>query len=159
VVRHVRKQVPKYELPGHVKFNTVLRQGRFYDFTPPPLDHDDIAFLQYTGGTTGVAKGAMLTHRNMVSNVLQASTWLCTRTQVRTDVVITALPLYHIFALTANWLIWVQLGAFNVLIPNARDFAAFVAEIAKHRFTYLSGVNTLFNALLNTPGFDRVDFR
>jgi long-chain acyl-CoA synthetase len=158
VLRHVRKQVPKYELPGHARFNTVLQQGRFYPYSAPPLDHDDIAFLQYTGGTTGVAKGAMLTHRNMISNVLQASSWMGTRTQLGTDVVVTALPLYHIFALTANWLIWVQLGAFNVLIANPRDFSGFVTEIAKHRFTYLSGVNTLFNALLNTPGFDRVDF-
>jgi long-chain acyl-CoA synthetase len=158
VVRYVRKQVPKYELPGHVRFNDVLRQGKFGSFSPPPLDHEDIAFLQYTGGTTGVAKGAMLTHRNMVSNALQASSWMGSHTRLGADIVITALPLYHIFALTGNWLAWTYFGASNVLIVNPRDFAGFVAELAKYRFTFLSGVNTLFNALLNTPGFDRIDF-
>jgi long-chain acyl-CoA synthetase len=122
------------------------------------LNHDDIAFLQYTGGTTGVAKGAMLTHRNMIANVLQAATWIGDEAKPGKDVVITALPLYHIFALTANWLVWVRFGSHNLLIANPRDFPGFVAEIKRARFTYLSGVNTLFNALLHTPGFDQVDF-
>ncbi len=158
VVRHVRKQVPSYELPGAIRFNKALQLGRYGTFTPVPTDHEDIAFLQYTGGTTGVAKGAMLTHRNMVANVLQAESWIGTEARVGQDTIITALPLYHIFALTANWIVFVKLGAQNVLIVNPRDFAAFVSELKKYRFTYISGVNTLFNALLNTPGFSEVDF-
>ena len=124
-----------------------------------PLTHDDIAFLQYTGGTTGVAKGAMLTHRNMVANVLQSAAWIGTEARPGGDVIITALPLYHIFALTGNWLTFVKFGAHNILIANPRDFPAFVAELKKFRFTYISGVNTLFNALMNTPGFAEIDFR
>jgi long-chain acyl-CoA synthetase len=159
VLRHVRKQVPKYSLPGPVRFNDVLRAGQGLDLRPVEVTHDDIAFLQYTGGTTGVSKGAVLTHRNMVANVLQAGAWLGTAAPpAGTDVVITALPLYHIFSLTANCLVFMQLGARNVLITNPRDFTAFVAELKKYRFTYISGVNTLFNALLHTPGFDTVDF-
>jgi long-chain acyl-CoA synthetase len=159
VLRHVRKQVPRYSLPGSVRFNDVLRAGRAHDLRPVEVTHDDIAFLQYTGGTTGVSKGAVLTHRNMVANVLQAGAWLGTAAPpAGTDIVITALPLYHIFSLTANCLVFMQLGARNVLITNPRDFAAFVAELKKYRFTYISGVNTLFNALLHTPGFDKVDF-
>jgi long-chain acyl-CoA synthetase len=158
VVRHVRKQVPSFDLPGAIRFNKALQLGRYGTFTPVSTDHDDIAFLQYTGGTTGVAKGAMLTHRNMVANVLQAESWIGTEARVGKDTIITALPLYHIFALTANWIVFVKLGAQNVLIVNPRDFPAFVAELKKFRFTYISGVNTLFNALLNTPGFSEVDF-
>jgi long-chain acyl-CoA synthetase len=158
VVRHVRKQVPSFDLPGAVRFNRALQLGRYGTFTPVPTSHEDIAFLQYTGGTTGVAKGAMLTHRNMVANVLQAQSWIGTQLRVGQDTIITALPLYHIFALTANWIVFLALGAQNVLIVNPRDFPAFVAELKKYRFTYISGVNTLFNALLNTPGFAEVDF-
>lgn len=159
VLRHVQKKVPKYSLPGALRFNEVLRAGRGLDLRSVEVTHEDIAFLQYTGGTTGVSKGAVLTHRNMVSNVLQSGAWLGTAAPpAGTDIVITALPLYHIFSLTANCLVFMQLGARNVLITNPRDFAAFVAELKKYRFTYLSGVNTLFNALLNTPGFDTVDF-
>jgi len=158
VVRHVRKQVPSYDLPNATRFNKALQLGRYGTFTPVSTDHDDIAFLQYTGGTTGVAKGAMLTHRNMVANVLQAESWIGTEARVGRDTIITALPLYHIFALTANWIVFVKLGAQNVLIMNPRDFPAFVGELKKFRFTYISGVNTLFNALLNTPGFAEVDF-
>lgn len=156
VVRHVRKQVPRWELPGAIRFNAALEQGGFLSFVPTPVDHSDIAFLQYTGGTTGVAKGAMLTHRNMVANVLQAASWIGIGSG--RDTIITALPMYHIFALTANWIVFVKLGAHNILIVNARDFPAFVKELKAHRFTYISGVNTLFNALLNTPGFSEVDF-
>ncbi len=159
VLRHVRKQVPKYSLPGAVHFNDVLSAGRRLGLHPVDVGHDDIAFLQYTGGTTGVSKGAVLTHRNMVANVLQAGAWLSTAAPPSgTDIVITALPLYHIFSLTANCLVFMQSGARNILITNPRDFGAFVAELKKYRFTYLSGVNTLFNALLHTPGFDTVDF-
>jgi long-chain acyl-CoA synthetase len=156
VVRHVKKQVPSWDLPDAIRFNAALEQGRFLNFVPMPIDHSDIAFLQYTGGTTGVAKGAMLTHRNMVANVLQSASWIGTGSG--RDTVITALPLYHIFALTANWIVFVKLGAHNILIVNPRDFPAFVKELKAYRFTYISGVNTLFNALLNTPGFSEVDF-
>ena len=158
VVRHVRKQVPKFNLHGSVPFNEVLRAGRGLQLAPVEVGHEDIAFLQYTGGTTGVSKGAILTHRNMIANVLQAGAWLSRATSKDRDIVITALPLYHIFSLTANCLVFMESGAQNILITNPRDFAAFVGELKKYRFTYFSGVNTLFNALLNTPGFDAVDF-
>jgi len=158
VVRHVRKQVPKFAIPGVVRFNDVLSGARNLKLTPVEVGHEDIAFLQYTGGTTGISKGAVLTHRNMVANVMQAHAWLATGTPKEKNVVITALPLYHIFSLTANCLVFMQSGAKNVLITNPRDFRAFVAELKKYPFTYISGVNTLFNALLNTPGFDSVDF-
>ena len=123
VVRHVRKQVPPYELPGALRFNDALEQGEFLPFEPVTTTHDDIAFLQYTGGTTGVAKGAMLTHRNMVANVLQAGAWLGTEARLGEDTIITPLPLYHIFALTGNLLVFIRFGAHNVLIANPRDFA------------------------------------
>jgi long-chain acyl-CoA synthetase len=154
----VRKQVPSYELPGALRFNDVLEQGRFLPFEPVATTHDDIAFLQYTGGTTGVAKGAMLTHRNMIANVLQAGAWLGTESRLGEDTVITPLPLYHIFALTGNLMVFIKLGARNVLIANPRDFPAFVAELRQWRFSFISGVNTLFNALLHTPGFAELDF-
>lgn len=158
VVRHVRKQVPSWELPGALHFNDVLEQGEFLPFEPVATDHDDIAFLQYTGGTTGVAKGAMLTHRNMIANVLQAGAWLGTASQIGRDTIITPLPLYHIFALTGNLMVFIKFGAHNVLIANARDFPAFVNELRSWRFSFISGVNTLFNALLHTPGFAELDF-
>jgi long-chain acyl-CoA synthetase len=158
VVRHVRKQVPSFDLPNAIRFNKALQLGCYGTFTPVATAHEDIAFLQYTGGTTGVAKGAMLTHRNIVANVLQAESWIGTAARVGQDTIITALPLYHIFALTGNWIVFVKLGARNVLIVNPRDFPAFVSELKKYRFTYISGVNTLFNALLNTPGFAEIDF-
>jgi long-chain acyl-CoA synthetase len=160
VLRHVRKQVPEYSLPGSVRFTEALGQGKFENLAPVTLGHDDIAFLQYTGGTTGVSKGAVLTHRNMVSNVLQSEAWMgpSLRDSGEQMVLITALPLYHIFSLTANCLLFMRLGAQNVLIANPRDFPGFVKELGKYRYTFFSGVNTLFNALLNTPGFDRLDF-
>jgi long-chain acyl-CoA synthetase len=158
VVRHVRKQVPRYELPGALRFNDALEQGKFLQFEPVTTTHDDIAFLQYTGGTTGVAKGAMLTHRNMVANVLQAGAWLGTEAKLGQDTIITPLPLYHIFALTGNLIVFIRFGAHNVLIANPRDFPAFVKELSQWRFSFISGVNTLFNALLNTPGFGELDF-
>ncbi len=160
VLRHVKKQVPEYSLPDAVGFIEALSKGRYENLVPVPLGHDDIAFLQYTGGTTGVSKGAVLTHRNMAANVLQSEAWMgpSLREASGQMVLITALPLYHIFSLTANCLLFMRLGAHNILIANPRDFAGFVQEMAKYRFTFFSGVNTLFNALLHTPGFDQVDF-
>src|ERR1700722_11083148 len=159
VLRHVRKQVPAWRIPGSVSFKTVLGSGLGLKTEPVSLGPEDIAFLQYTGGTTGVAKAAVLTHRNMVANVLQASAWIRPALEPGgSRVVITALPLYHIFSLTANCLLFVRLGAENVLIANPRDFPAFVAELKKYKFFFISGVNTLFNALLNTPGFESLDF-
>ncbi|MDH4106160.1 MAG: AMP-binding protein [Gammaproteobacteria bacterium] len=158
-LRHVKKQVPEYSLPGAVSFSEALNQGKYENLDPVTLGHEDIAFLQYTGGTTGVSKGAVLTHRNLVANVLQSEAWI--KPSLRADevlVAITALPLYHIFALTANSLTMLKLGAHNIMIPNPRDFGAFVRELAKYRFSFFAGVNTLFNALLHTPGFDQLDF-
>jgi len=159
VVRRVRKGVPIYQLPGALQFSVTLREGQDLELERHALTHDDLAFLQYTGGTTGVSKGAMLSHGNMVANVLQSSAWteaVLPRDEV--GIAISALPLYHIFALTANCILFLRLGWANVLITNPRDFPGFVAELKKYRFTYISGVNTLFNALLHTPGFGQVDF-
>ncbi|HWW28892.1 MAG TPA: AMP-binding protein [Steroidobacteraceae bacterium] len=160
VLRHVRKQVPPWNMPGSLSFKDALGSGLGRKLEPAALGHDDIAFLQYTGGTTGVAKAAVLTHRNMIANLLQALAWIKPALQGGGGrIVITALPLYHIFALTTNCLAFLPLGARNVLITNPRDFPAFVAELKKYKFNFISGVNTLFNALLHTPGFDTVDFR
>jgi long-chain acyl-CoA synthetase len=160
VLRHVRKQVPPWSMPGSLSFKDALGSGLGRKLEPAALGHDDIAFLQYTGGTTGVAKAAVLTHRNMIANLLQALAWIKPALQGGGGrIVITALPLYHIFALTTNCLAFLPLGARNVLITNPRDFPAFVAELKKYKFNFISGVNTLFNALLHTPGFDTVDFR
>jgi long-chain acyl-CoA synthetase len=158
VVRHKRKQVKPFNLPGSKSFKQALKEGSKVRLQPVKLTHSDIAFLQYTGGTTGVAKGAMLTHGNMVANVLQALEWIGPSFPRDPATLITALPLYHIFALTANCLLFVILGWRNVLITNPRDFRSFVAELKKYKFSYISGVNTLFNSLLHTPGFDKVDF-
>ena len=159
VVRHKRKAVPAWNIPSAVRLKDVLKAGRGMALTDVTLTHADLAFLQYTGGTTGVSKGAMLSHGNMVSNVLQSTAWIGPTFDIATPGrVITALPLYHIFALTANCLLYVRLGWENVLIPNPRDFPAFVAVLKKYPFEFISGVNTLFNALLNTPGFSDVDF-
>jgi long-chain acyl-CoA synthetase len=159
VLRHVRKQVPEWSLPGSIAFGSALHQGKYENLVPVDVDHDDIAFLQYTGGTTGVSKGAVLTHRNLVANVLQAEAWvLPTLGSIEGQVVVTALPLYHIFSLTANCLTMMKLGGHNLLIANPRDFQGFVQELSRHRFTFMAGVNTLFNALLHTPGFDKLDF-
>jgi long-chain acyl-CoA synthetase len=159
VLRHVKKQVPEYSLPGSIGFVEALTKGKYENLDPVPLGHDDIAFLQYTGGTTGVSKGAVLTHRNMVANVLQTEAWMgpSLRGQTEQMVLIGALPLYHIFSLQ-GCLTFVRLGAHNILIANPRDFPGFVKELGKYKFTFFAGVNTLFNALLNTPGFDRLDF-
>jgi long-chain acyl-CoA synthetase len=158
VVRHKRKQVKPFNLLGSKSFKQVLKEGSAHRLKGVTLNHADIAFLQYTGGTTGVAKGAMLTHGNMVANVLQAMEWIGPSFPRDPATLITALPLYHIFALTANCLLFVALGWRNILITNPRDFPAFVKELKQYKFTFISGVNTLFNALLHTPGFDSVDF-
>jgi long-chain acyl-CoA synthetase len=160
VLRHVRKQVPAWNMPGAMTFKSALSSGLGLKLERPVLGPDDIAFLQYTGGTTGVAKAAVLTHRNMIANVLQTTSWIFPAMKAAggARVVITALPLYHIFALTTNCLAFLPFGACNVLITNPRDFPAFVAELKKHKFNFISGVNTLYNALLHAPGFDTVDF-
>jgi long-chain acyl-CoA synthetase len=160
VLRHVRREVPEYSLPGAVRFPEALSKGRYENLDPVPLEHDDIAFLQYTGGTTGVSKGAVLTHRNLCANVLQSEAWMgpSLRETAGQMVLITALPLYHIFSLEGNFLLFTRLGGHNILIPNPRDFAGFVRELSRHRFAFFAGVNTLFNALLHTPGFDKIDF-
>ena len=160
VLKHVRKQIPDWKMPGASTFKGALGGGLGLKLEPVPLGPEDIAFLQYTGGTTGVAKAAVLTHRNMVANVLQASAWVTPSLKANeARIVVTALPLYHIFALTTNCLAFLALGARNVLITNPRDFKSFVAELKKYKFNFISGVNTLFNALLHTPGFETVDFR
>jgi long-chain acyl-CoA synthetase len=159
VLKHVRKQIPAWNMPGTSTFKNALGSGLGLKLEPVALVGEDIAFLQYTGGTTGVSKAAILTHRNMVANLLQALAWI--NPSLKTNearVVITALPLYHIFALTTNCLAFLPLGARNVLITNPRDFKAFVAELKKYKFNFISGVNTLYNALLHTPGFETVDF-
>ncbi len=159
VLKYVRKQIPDWKMPGASTFKRALGSGLGLKLDPVPLGGEDVAFLQYTGGTTGVAKAAVLTHRNMVANVLQAAAWVTPSLQANEGrIVITALPLYHIFALTSNCLAFLSLGARNVLITNPRDFKAFVAELKKYKFNFISGVNTLFNALLHTAGFETVDF-
>ena len=158
VLRHVKKQVPEYRLPGHVRFTDTLARGAGKTLPAIELRGEDIAFLQYTGGTTGVAKGAMLTHRNLVANMQQSSVWLGSNAKPGHEVIITALPLYHIFALTANCLVFMKFGGCNHLITNPRDMKGFVKELKGTRFTAITGVNTLFNGLLNTPGFEQVDF-
>ncbi|HSS70826.1 MAG TPA: long-chain-fatty-acid--CoA ligase [Casimicrobiaceae bacterium] len=158
VLRHVKKMVPPWEIPGAIRLSEALAEGEKRTLERRPIGHDDIAFLQYTGGTTGVAKGAMLLHRNIIANLLQARAWVKPSLGDARQVIITPLPLYHIFSLTANCLIFMTLGAENVLVTNPRDIPGFVKEMAKHRFTAFTGVNTLFNALLNNPDFAKLDF-
>lgn len=158
VVKHVKKMVPPFKLPGAVAYNDILARGRAQPFAPVTLSHDDTAFLQYTGGTTGVSKGAVLTHKNMVSNVLQAAHWLGPFLAEGKEIIITALPLYHIFSLTANCMTFMHFGGLNVLITNPRDMPGFIKELNQWKFTAITGVNTLFNGLLNTPGFSEVNF-
>jgi long-chain acyl-CoA synthetase len=158
VIRKVKKMVPAYTLPHAVRWGDVLAKGAALTLDPVEVSGEDIAFLQYTGGTTGVSKGAVLTHRNMIANTLQVTAFMPELTQFENPAVITALPLYHIFALTTNMLVFTYVGGNNVLITNPRDMPGFVKELAKVKFTFITGVNTLFNALLNTPGFDQLDF-
>ena len=158
VLKYVKKLVPDYDIAGAIRFKDTLTLGRMHKLPEIEIDSEDIAFLQYTGGTTGVSKGAMLTHRNMVANMQQAGVWVGKGLDFGNEVIITALPLYHIFALTATSLVFMKLGGLNHLISNPRDMPGFVKELQKTRFTAITGVNTLFNGLLNTPGFDQVDF-
>jgi long-chain acyl-CoA synthetase len=158
VIRKVKKMVPAYALPHAVRFNDMLAKAEALTLDPVEVNGEDVAFLQYTGGTTGVSKGAVLTHRNMVANTLQVVAFMPEFAQFENPTVITALPLYHIFALTTNMLVFTWVGGNNVLITNPRDMPRFVKELAKVKLTFITGVNTLFNALLNTPGFDRLDF-
>lgn len=158
VVKRIKKMVPAWNIPGTTSFKATLTSGKSQQLDEVEITHNDTAFLQYTGGTTGVAKGAELTHGNMVANVQQASAWLAPVSEEGTDVVITALPLYHIFSLTINCLTYMKVGGQNILITNPRDFVGFVNELKKVRFSCFIGVNTLFNALLNTPGFNELDF-
>ncbi len=158
VVKYVKKMVPAFNLNNVEHFNKALAKGFKLDFTPVALCGDDLAFLQYTGGTTGVSKGAMLTHRNMVANLEQAKAAIKPQLEEGKELVVTALPLYHIFALTANCLTFITLGGTNLLITNPRDMPGFVKELSKYTFTAITGVNTLFNGLLNTPGFSELDF-
>lgn len=158
VVRNIKKMVPAWNLPGHTRFNDALAAGAAQRFVPVSIGHEDIAFLQYTGGTTGISKGAMLVHRNIIANMLQAGAWVKPVAREGEEIIITALPLYHIFSLTANLMIFTELGALNVLITNPRDIPGFIKEIKKYRVTAMTGVNTLFNALLNHPDFQSVDF-
>ncbi|NDV12606.1 long-chain-fatty-acid--CoA ligase [Crenobacter caeni] len=158
VVRNVKKMVPAWQLPAYTRFNDALAQGARKPPVKVEVGHDDIAFLQYTGGTTGVSKGAMLIHRNIVANMLQAGEWIKPAVREGQEVIITALPLYHIFSLTANLMAFTEIGALNVLITNPRDIPGFIKEIKKYPITAMTGVNTLFNALLNHPDFKTVDF-
>lgn len=158
VLRHVKKQVPAFNFPGADRFNQAMKKGATLTFSPVKVLGSDLAFLQYTGGTTGPSKGAMLTHRNMVANLEQSNAATKNVYEVGKEIMITALPLYHVYALTSNCLCFIPFGGTNILITNPRDMKGFVKELAKYPFTVITGVNTLFNALLHTPGFDQLDF-
>ena len=158
VIKHVKKMVPDFNLPQTERFLDAVNKGAGMSYTRPEITGDDIAYLQYTGGTTGVSKGGMLTHRNMVANLEQVSGILETVIEPGKDLVVTALPLYHIFALQGSCLTFVKFGCANLLITNPRDMPGFVKELSKYPFTVMPGVNTLFNGLLNTPGFSELDF-
>ncbi len=153
VVKHVRHMVPDWRIEGAIRFKDTLAAGRNHDLMPVPLGHDDLAFLQYTGGTTGVAKGAILTHGNIVANLQQVSAWVAMDLTEGAETTVIPLPLYHILSLTVS-MIFFKIGAHLVLITNPRDLPAFINELRKVKFTAIVGVNTLFNALLNTPGFE-----
>lgn len=157
-IKHVKKMVPSYNLPGAGRFTAALKQGESQNYDRPDVSNDELAFLQYTGGTTGVSKGGMLTHRNLVANLEQVSGILATAITPGKDLVVTALPLYHIFALQGSCLLFMKFGCPNLLITNPRDMPGFVSELSKYPFAILPGVNTLFNGLLNTPGFSELDF-
>jgi long-chain acyl-CoA synthetase len=160
VVKHVKKMVPAFDIPGAISFRDALARGRAHgplaDATVAP---DDLAFLQYTGGTTGTAKGAMLTHRNIVSNMEQSSAWMGPLFVEGQEVILTPLPLYHIFSLTVNCLLFMKWGGLNILITNPRDFPAFIKLLGKQRFTVMTAVSTLLNALMSQPGFEQLDFK
>jgi long-chain acyl-CoA synthetase len=158
VVRHVRKQVPAWDIAGARSFKAAVAEGRGLPLNTVDIGPDDLAFLQYTGGTTGVAKGAMLSHGNVSANVLQSQAWLGKAFQDKPGVLLTAIPLYHIFALSGNCMVFARLGWKNVLIINPRDMRAMIGEMKQYPINYISGVNTLFNAMLHAPGFGELDF-
>lgn len=158
VVKYVKGMVPKYDLPGAISMRKALRKGRRLQYVKPFMSGEDIAFLQYTGGTTGVAKGAILTHRNMIANVMQAKGAYGPVLSEGRELVVTALPLYHVFALTVNCLLFIEMGGSNLLITNPRDIPGFIKELQKYPFTAITGVNTLFNALVNNEDFHELDF-
>lgn len=158
VVKHIKKMVPAYNLPRAISWKKVMLRGASKPYKKVEMTLEDPAFLQYTGGTTGVSKGAELTHANIVANMQQISAWMKPKLKDKEEVVITALPLYHIFALTVNCLAMMKIGAHNVLITNPRDMPGFIKELGKHRFTVITGVNTLFNGLMNNEAFSKLDF-
>ena len=158
VVKHVKKMVPAWRIPAAVDFGRAISQGAASGFTPVSVTQDDLAYLQYTGGTTGLSKGAMLTHGNILANLSQAHAWIKAELKEGEELVVTALPLYHIFALTANCFLFMRIGARNLLITNPRDLKAFVSDLAKYPFTVILGVNSLFNLLLNNEAFKTLDF-
>ncbi|MBD2805339.1 long-chain-fatty-acid--CoA ligase FadD [Xenorhabdus sp. 42] len=158
VVKYVKRLVPKYHLPDAISFRSAMHKGYRMQYVKPDVNGEDLAFLQYTGGTTGVAKGAMLTHRNMLANLEQAKASYAPLLKIGQELIVTALPLYHIFALTINCLFFIELGGQNLLITNPRDVHGTVKELSRYRFTALSGVNTLFNAWVNNVEFQKLDF-
>ncbi|MFT7160972.1 MAG: long-chain acyl-CoA synthetase, partial [Bacteroidia bacterium] len=158
VVKRIKKMVPSYSISGALSFKECLAKGARHQLKRVEIKSDDLAFLQYTGGTTGISKGAMLTHRNVISNIIQVRAWISNLMTKDGEIMITALPLYHIFALVVNGLIMYALGAKNVLITNPRDMDGFVKELSKHKFSMITGVNTLYNGLLNHPKFSSLDF-
>ena len=158
VVKHLRKAVPAFSIHTAIPLRSALAAGRQLEFEPPPLGPTDTACLQYTGGTTGVAKGAVLSHGNLAANVAQLSQWLSILSRPGEEIVVTALPIYHIFSLTANILLFGQMGSHNLLITDPRDMRSFVRELGRQPFSAITGVNTLFNALLHAEGFAQLDF-
>ncbi len=158
VVKYVKRLVPKYYIPGAISMRKTIRVGKKLHYVRPEVSGDDIAFLQYTGGTTGAAKGAILSHRNMVANVMQTKGAYGSLLTDGKELVVTALPMYHVFALSVNCLLFVELGGRNLLITNPRDIPAFVKELQKNAVTAITGVNTLFNALVNNEEFKKLDF-
>lgn len=157
-LEYVYKKIPSWDIPHAIYFKSTLAEGKKLSLQPVPLSNQDTAFLQYTGGTTGISKGAILTHRNMIANIEQASAWFNTFLSERSEIIITALPLYHIFSLTANCLYFTKIGGLNVLITNPRDIPSMIKEMKKFKFTAITGVNTLFNALMKNPAFNDLDF-
>ncbi|MDC1174778.1 long-chain-fatty-acid--CoA ligase [Bacteriovoracaceae bacterium] len=158
VIKHVKKMVPSWNIPNAISFKEALFSGDADTFTKPAVTNSDTAFLQYTGGTTGVSKGAELTHENIVANIMQAKAWIKDYIKDGEETIITPLPLYHIFSLTANCMVFATVGARNILITNPRDMPGFIKELKKWKFTAFTGVNTLFNGLLNQPDFAEIDF-
>jgi len=158
IVKYIKRMIPPWSFPHYTTFRDALKTGKTQPLNKPLVTGQDIAFLQYTGGTTGIAKGAILSHRNLVSNLQQAMAWVRPVMKPGQEIIVTALPLYHIFSLTANCFTFVCLGALNILVTNPRDLKSFVKLLSRHRFTAITGVNTLFKALLNHPDFSRIDF-